>query len=77
MTESINKKHLAYLLDKASTLHEKSWKPKTHEYGISLVSATFAATSDKQEAELIHILLSSAWNDSLDWSYRVLSKKEN
>ena len=71
--EDSAKEALALNIRKAANAREDSWEmDQMREYALSIHEACFHAIPDKQEAELIFMLLILGWNDALDWADRVL-----
>lgn len=53
---------------------EESWNSDKKAYGLTLDEAVGRATSNKDRAALVSILLSAAWNDSQEWAKDVLER---
>lgn len=67
------KEALALNIRKAAKTREDSWEmDQMREYALSIHEACFHAIPDKQEAELIYMLLILGWNDALEWAGKVI-----
>ena len=66
---------LARAILKAVAAREDSWNDHEGGYGITLWEACRRATSNKDRAELVNLLLSACWNDAQNWAEEYLRRE--
>ena len=71
--DKVEKIKLAENIRKAAKAREDSWNPESGSYTKTLTDCCYeACPSDKDEANIIFLLLEAAWSDTLDWvDYRL------
>jgi hypothetical protein len=65
---------LAHKIVKAAKAREDSWVEAKGSYTKSISFCCHEVITDKDEAELVYLLLYSAWNDTLVWAENLISK---
>jgi hypothetical protein len=65
---------LAHKIVKAAKTREDSWVKVEGSYAKSILFCCHEVATDKDEAELVFLLLYSAWNDALFWAENLISK---
>jgi hypothetical protein len=66
---------LANSLRNAALAREQSWEvAETGQYALSVYGACTQVIKDKEEAEIVYMLLLVSWVDALEWSDSIIEK---
>lgn len=72
MAKTLNANQLlATAILKAVDIREDSWHNIAKCYNLTIEQACNRATSNKDRAALVNILLFAAWNDAIEWAKKV------
>ena len=75
MAKALNANELlAKAIIKAMNIREESWNNDAKAYGLSIEEACNRATSNKDRAAIVSILLFAAWNDAIQWALDIEEK---
>ena len=69
-----SKINLAHNIAKAAFTREDSWNVDIDQYTKTLTDCCYEVCSDKDEANIVFMLLEMSWSDAVDWADNVLAK---
>ena len=71
---SRSKINLAHNIVKAAFTREDSWHAEPGIYTKTLTDCCYEACPDKDEANIVFMLLEMCWSDAVDWADHILAK---